>query len=216
VSVTILIPATAKALTNLQNVRGDLGLASDTPSDTQIQRFIAQASSRAATFCRRTFGRETVRERFGCQVPDCGGALGLPLDRAPLVRILSVSVDGVVMADGSYETDDRFLYRLQDGERRGWTGRSVVVDYEAGWLLPSEARGTPPTTIAPDLPPDVERAIIQLVGVAISAGGRDAMVKSQSVEGIGSTDWYVQGASASLPHPEAEAALSQYRRLHFA
>ena len=215
-SVTVLVPATATALTTIANVRMDLGLSPDAPADGQVLRFIAQASSRAATFCRRTFGREIVRERFGGQLSDCGGRFGLPLDRAPLVRILGVTVDGVAMADGTYEIDERFLYRLQDGVRCGWIGRSVAVDYEAGWLLPSEKRGDPPSTIAPDLPADIERAIIQLVGVAVSVGGRDAMVKSESVEGVGSTDWYVQGSTASLPHPEAEAVLRDYRRVLFA
>ncbi|MBA9066989.1 hypothetical protein FHR71_000719 [Methylobacterium sp. RAS18] len=62
----------------------------------------------------------------------------------------------------------------------------------------------------------VERAVIQLVGAAVSASGRDMMVRSEDVEGVGSFSYYVQGASAALPHPEAEATLAQYRRMAFA
>lgn len=215
-SVTVITPAAAKRLTTVENVRGDLGLGADTPSDAQLQRWIDQASQQAATYCRRTFGRETVGERFGiegpCRISDCGGLL---LDRWPVVSIVNVKAGGVLLAPDAYATDGRMLYRMDGEERRCWSGRDILVQYEAGWLLPGEARGTPPTA-AEDLPADIERAVIQLVAVAISVVGRDMMVKSEDVEGVGSTSWYVQGASAVLPHPEAEATLSQYRRMLFA
>ncbi len=215
-SVTVITPATAKRLTTTENVRGDLGLAADAPAEAQLQRWIDQASQQAATYCRRAFGRETVRERFdlACAgvVGECGGIL---LERWPVVSITSVKVGGMLTAPEAYATDGRMLYRMEGGERRCWYGRDVVVQYEAGWLLPGEARGNPPTTAAEDLPADIERAVIQLVAVSLSAVGRDMMIKSEDVEGVGSRDFYVQGANASLPHPEAEATLSQYRRLLF-
>lgn len=212
-SVTVLIPASAREMTTLENVALDLGRDIGTLEDMQIQRFIVQASARAASFCRRSFGRETVRERLApCPYPDDQGLL---LDRGPVVRILGVVADGVTMAAETYETDGMSLYRVEGGARRPWSAHSLVVDYEAGWLLPSEERGIPPTTAALDLPADVERAVVQLVGVALSASGRDVMVKSEDVEGVGRFDYYVQGASAELPHPEAEATLLQYRRLRF-
>ncbi|GEP12825.1 hypothetical protein [Methylobacterium gnaphalii] len=216
-SVTVITPAVSKRLTTVQNVRSDLSLAETSPATAQIERWIDQASARAASFCRRTFGRETVRERFEL----CHGRIddtrsGLLLSRSPVVSIASVRIDGVQQDADTYECDGRLLYRLDGSDRRCWYGRIVIVEYEAGWLLPGESRGNPPTTAAPDLPADLERAVIQLVGAALSAGSRDMMVKSEQVEGVGQTDWYVQGTNASLPHPEAEATLSEYRRLHFA
>lgn len=215
-SVSVITPATARNLTTISNVRGDLGLAANAPADPQLLRWIDQASQQAATYCRRTFGRETVRERLDlcCQgaVSDCGGIL---LDRGPIVSITSVKVGGMLLAPDAYATEGRMLYRMEGDERRYWFGRDLVVQYEAGWLLPGETRGEPATTTAEDLPADVERAAIQLVAVSVSAVGRDMMIKSEDVEGIGSRDFYVQGASATLPHPEAEATLSQYRRMLF-
>ncbi|MER2268242.1 hypothetical protein [Methylobacterium oxalidis] len=216
-SVSIITPATAKRLTTPANVRGDLGLAATAPPEAQLNRWIDQASARVASYCRRQFGRETVRERIAlCPSSAADGGAGLLLDRWPVVRIFGVTVDSATLSPGTYETDVRRLYLLDDGARRHWCGRTIIVDYEAGWLLPSESRGDPPTTTAPNLPADVEAAVIKLVAAAISANGRDAMVKSEDVEGIGSTSWYVQGATAALPHPEAEAALAGYRRLLFA
>ena len=224
-SVTVIKPAAARNLTTAAAARADLGLPDGPPADEQLGRWIAQASATAASFCRRTFGRETVRERFEIDWRRCRDEdEGLLLSRAPVVQILSVKVDGLVLAPSAYEVAEQpahpvslfYLRALSGGEPRAWSGRCVTVEYEAGWLLPGEARGDPATTSAPDLPADVERAVIQLVGAAVSASGRDMMVKSEDVEGVGSFSYYVQGASAALPHPEAEATLAQYRRMAFA
>lgn len=223
--VTVIKSATARDLTTAAAVRADLGLPDGPPADEQLGRWIAQASTTAASFCRRTFGRETVRERFEIDWRRCreddGGLL---LSRAPVVQIVSVKVDGLALAPSAYEVAEQpahpvslfYLRSVHDGEPRAWGGRGITVEYEAGWLLPGEDRGDPATTSAPDLPADVERAVIQLVGAAVSASGRDMMVKSEDVEGVGSRSFYVQGSTASLPHPEAEATLAQYRRMAFA
>ncbi|GEP12808.1 hypothetical protein [Methylobacterium gnaphalii] len=215
-SIVVITPPTSKRLTTVEHVRGDLGLAENVPPTAQIERWIDQASSRAASFCRRTFGRELVRQRFEL----CHGRIdeaqsGLLLDRGPVVSISSVTVDGEAQDASTYESDGRFLYRLDGMDRRCWYGRVVLVEYMAGWVLPGDSDASQPPAGAELLPADVERAVIQLVGAALSAGSRDMMVKSERVEGVGQTDWYVQGANASLPHPEAEAPLSEYRKLLF-
>ncbi|MBA9071725.1 hypothetical protein FHR71_005511 [Methylobacterium sp. RAS18] len=225
-SLTVITPAKARDLTTAANVRADLGLSGGVPTNEQVGRFIAQASASAASFCRRTFGRETVRERFEIDWRRrCDeDAEGLLLSRAPAIQILAVKVDSLTLAPAAYELAEQpahpvslfYLRHLVNGEPQAWIGRAVTVEYEAGWLLPGEERGDPATTTAPDLPADVERAVIQLVGAAASASGRDMMVKSEDVEGVGSFSYYVQGANASLPHPEAEATLAQYRRMAFA
>jgi hypothetical protein len=225
-SVSVITPAKVRDLTTVANVRADLGLFGAMPTSEQIGRFIAQASATAASFCRRTFGRETVRERFEIDWRRrCDeDAEGLLLSRAPAIRILAVKVDSLTLTPSAYELTEQpahlvslfYLRQIVDGEPQGLAGRAVTVEYEAGWLLPGETRGDPATTTAPDLPADVERAVIQLVGAAVSASGRDMMVKSEDVEGVGSFSYYVQGASAALPHPEAEATLAQYRRMAFA
>lgn len=216
-SVTVLTPAAQKRLTTAANARGDLGLAAGAPSDEQLLRWIDQASQQAASYCRRVFGRETVRERInlcGYRTDD-GGIL---LDRGPVVRILGAFVDGVTSAPEAFEVvGGREVFLTLAGERTCWRGSRLAIDYEAGWLLPGEPKEVNGiTSLAEDLPADIERAVIQLVGVAASMSGRDVTIKSEDVEGVGSRDFYVQGASATLPHPEAEAILSQYRRMLFA
>lgn len=216
-SVTVIAPAKQKRLTTLANARGDLGLSASAPSDAQLERWIDQASQQAASYCRRVFGRETVRERINL----CGYRTdegGILLDRGPIVRIISAFIDGTTYAPEAFEVvDGREVFLTLAGERMCWRGYRLAIDYEAGWLLPGEPKEVNGvTTLAPDLPADIERAVIQLVGVAASMAGRDITIKSEDVEGVGSRDFYVQGASATLPHPEAEAILSQYRRMLFA
>lgn len=180
-SVSVITPVKVHDLTTAANARADLGLPDGSPADEQLGRWIAQASATAASFCRRTFGRETVRERFEIDWRRCReDDEGLLLSRAPVVRIMSVKVDGLTLAPSAYQIEERpahpvslfYLRSVHDGELRAWSGRGITVEYEAGWLLPGESRSDPATTSAPDLPADVERAVIQLVGAAASASGR--------------------------------------------
>ncbi|SFL18495.1 hypothetical protein [Methylorubrum salsuginis] len=216
-NASIIVPPVSTRLTTAANARGDLGLPASAPTDTQLERWIDQSSAQASTFCRRVFGRTTYRQRFDI-ANRCRDELylGLLLDAGPVVSIQAVAVDGLLLSPDTYEVDDRLLYRLQDGDRRAFHGRIVAVEYVAGWVLPGDDDYASPPAGAEKLPGDIERAVIQLVGGPAFGVGRDPMVKSQDVEGIGSRSFYVQGASAALPHPEAEATLAQYRRLAFA
>ncbi|ACL59909.1 hypothetical protein [Methylobacterium nodulans] len=211
-SVIVLTPPASRRLTTVENVRRDLGLGS-APADAQIERHIAAASSRAASYCNRVFGRHTVRERIS--LPDAGRGESVVLGRSPVARIVSVTQDGALLDPGQYETDGLSLFLLSAGRRSPWPGRELDVVYEAGWVLPGEDPAAAPGRAEP-LPAEIERAVILLVGSAISTSTRDPMLKSEQVEGIGQRDWYVQGASAALPLPEAEEALKPYRRVTFA
>ena len=209
-SVSVITPASARGLTTTQNARGDLGLSAGAPTEVQLQRWIDQASVTAAAFCRRTFGRQVYRERI-----DLGqhwSSEGIVLCAGPVNRIISVTRDGALLDSGQYFGDGSSIVRYEGDHRCCWYGRTMTVDYEAGWLLPGEDVGTTFTGDVP-LPADIEKAVIQLIGVAISEAGRDMTVKSDTVEGIGSRQYYVQGASATLPHPAAEAALMQHQAL---
>ena len=218
-TATIITLAASARLTSLENVCLDLGLEIGSTRDRQIDRFIDTVSGRVATLCNRAFGRQIYRERI-YSIP-CEGVV---LDAGPQVnRIISVWIQG----GAAYDPRDYMLSNgklLLSGPSNGAIGDgsaynlwhslrpSLVVEYEAGWLLPDEKVGTDFTgdTL---LPADVESAVIQLVGVAVSEAGRDFTVKQESVEGIGSKTFYVQGSNAMLPHPGAEAALMPYRRL---
>jgi hypothetical protein len=214
-TASIIKRAASARLTTVEGVCLDLGRPLGTPADRQIDRFIDQVSGTVAAFCRRTFGRQIYCERID-EIP----ADGLDLQHAPLNRIVSLGVrGGARFVEDAYLISDGKLL-LTGGSSAGgdisaftvWHARlpALIVTYEAGWLLPGEVVGDDFTGDTP-LPAEIERAAVQLVGVSLSEAGRDATIKQDSVEGIGSRSYYVQGASASLPHPAAEATLLRHQ-----
>ncbi len=72
-------------------------------------------------------------------------------------------------------------------------------------MLPGESGRT--------LPHDVERAALTLAKGNCCARNRDPLIRSETVEGAGSTDYFA-GTVSDLP-PEVEALLTPYRNLIF-
>ncbi len=205
-NVAIITPAQSHRLTTVEHVRMDLAGTVGAATDIQILRCIDQASSQAERFCCRSFGVVTYRE---C-LPRCS-ATRLMLARWPAVGVLSLTIGGVEVDVATYTVDEDGIL-LADSGAVVASMRDAVVVYEAGWLLPGQDRDD--STAAQDLPADVEQAVILMVGAMLSAAGRDVMVKGETVEGIGRTDYYVQGASAQFAHPEVEPILRRYRKAH--
>lgn len=209
-AVIIVAPVNSR-LTTLATVKDRLGGLVAGMSDPKIERMIDEASAEAVRVCNRLFGRATYRQR----VEDHGDAPGILLDASPVTGIVSATLDGVALTTLDYEQEGAFLYRLQNGVRGVWYGYRLVVEFQAGWALPSDTDYATPPAGTQKLPFDIEKAVIDLVGVAASEAGRDATIKSETVEGVGTTSYYVRGANAELSHPGAEAALMGYRRFAF-
>lgn len=209
-SATIITPPKTTLLTSLANARADLGITQAQMSDVDLTRKIKQASDTAADFCNRVFGIATYRETF----ENCRYLSSLVLDAAPVVSVTAVGIRGVALALDQYEMEGNEIFSLgRSGLRCEWFGGPVTVEYLAGWVLPGEDRADY-SARAQDLPGSIEKAVTQLIAAAQSQAGRgDPMLKVSEVEGVGRREYYVQGAKASLPHPEAEAALSRYVRM---
>ncbi|HVI27618.1 hypothetical protein [Hansschlegelia sp.] len=198
--LTVVTPAASRRLTTVEHVRADLGLDAASPTAEQIERFIDQASAAAARFCRRTFARETVLQT----VRGCDLRRGVILERGPVASIASVTWNGGALSPAEFEVDRGVVHRLSaSGERFAWWGSSLAVQYVAGFVLPGENGA--------DLPADVERAAILLVGAAFSTQSRDPLVKSEDVDGLGSISFWVPGSRSMLASPEAEQLLKPYR-----
>jgi hypothetical protein len=215
--LTVLQQAKSKRLVSAENVRADLGLSEAKWPSTRLTRMIDQASAMATSFCERTFGRQIYRERVYAVRPE-----GLLMGAGPVNRIVAVGIPGgaayadheYLLQDGRLLLQDSFGAGIGDGSAYNlWQALrpSLVVDYEAGWILPEDDTDDPTFTGGDLLPADIEKAVIQLISVAVSEAGRDVTVKSDTVEGVGSRSFYVQGAASKLPHPGAEATLEHYR-----
>jgi hypothetical protein len=68
---------------------------------------------------------ELVARRFDGNDRD-----GLQIDPGPIAAVTSVTVDGVVLEAGTYEAEDRTLYRIGDVWPAG--RRNIRVEYTAG------------------------------------------------------------------------------------
>ena len=206
--LTVVTPASSLRLTTVARTRTVLGTPQD--DDAQIGILIDQASAAAASFCRCQFARETVKESFVRSRAVTGSDGGLLLSRTPVVAIASITNDGALLDPADYEFDPLVgvLFQVAGCGRLTWGYGGPEVVYVAGYSLPSDGDGTSWT-----LPASIERAAILLVAAYRSSAARDPLIKSESVDGVSSTSWWVPGAADTLPDPEAERLLRPYRRI---
>ncbi len=195
----VLTPAEATRLTTVAAVRARYGIADGDADDKTLEALIDTASQMAVDFCNRTFGREQVR-----QTNYAGGGSRILLERSP-ATIEEVRESGeVVPADGYYlEPSLNVIVRLSGDVITCWGGK-VEITYHAGWVLPGQEGANLPATI--------EHAALLLVGALWASNQRDPLVKSESVDGIGRTDYWMPGQASRLPDPTAESLLQTYRR----
>lgn len=102
----------------------------------------------------------------------------LVLARWPLVSIEMIIEAGAALAGSDFEAeaDKGLICRLAgDGERADWCG-NIVIDYQAGYILPGEPGRT--------LPDDIERAAILLVKTAWFARTRDPLIRSEKTPDV--------------------------------
>ncbi|EHM01152.1 hypothetical protein HMPREF9946_02227 [Acetobacteraceae bacterium AT-5844] len=197
--LTVITAAPSRRLTTIDAARAQ-GLIGSEVSDTMVGAWIDQASASIASYCRRPFAREEVRE-----VVRTAGAAPLFLSRSPIVGDPALSAGGVPLA-GEIEVDAAagLIYRLHGDERCAWDRTRIEVTYTAGWVLP----GSP----ARDLPQDVEQACLILMAARGASLGRDPMLRSETTEGVGSNSWIASADMGALP-PQAASLLEPYVRV---
>lgn len=196
-SLEVVEAAESYRLTTPEAVRAEVGLTADGMDDAAINALIDQASGLVADYCNRVFARDVVKETF---YGGSGGAL--ILRRIPVISVSAIN--GVEFSDGSYRLDKSAgMLHLGFGCRYGGRWPEVTaITYTAGFALPGEP--------GRNLPMMVERAALLICAALISRRERDPLIKSETVEGIGRTDFYVPGQGSRLPHPEAEGLLQPY------
>ncbi|MEJ6783768.1 hypothetical protein [Aminobacter sp. Piv2-1] len=200
-AVTVIEKATDHRLTTPAAVKAELQVT-NAANDAYLVTLINQASDAIRTWCGRTFGLETVRERVEL---DAASTSILP-DRWPVTELVSVTRSGVVVDVAATELDEDkgLLFRLDgDGNPVDWPAGCLTLTYKAGYVLPNQSGRT--------LPHDIERAAIALIKSAWFARNRDPLIRSEAVEGAGSTD-YFSGTVSRLP-PEVENLLIPHRKL---
>jgi hypothetical protein len=201
---TVSVAADTIDLTLLATVKTELGLET-TESDSYLSSAITQASRSIATYCNRTFARETLVDNFRL---DDGDLVAEPLllSRFPVASISSIVENETTLASDEYEfdADTGQVWRLNgDDDRSIWEPAKIVVPFVAGYLL------------LDTLPEDIERACIMLVVQNFRAKGRDPTVKATDIPGVMRREYWVgsTGQTGAFP-PEVESLLNPYRVFH--
>jgi hypothetical protein len=208
--LTVVTPAASYRLTSEIRARDHLQLGAEVASP-YLLALIDAASAAIGNHCNRIFARETVAETLR----PCGSGPFI-LSRAPVIGDVAVLLDGNALALDAVECHRTagLLYRLDGWGRSPWYGRSAVVTYTAGWLLPeSQAFGT--AAAADRLPADVEQACLTLLAARLAARGRDPMLRSENTEGVGSASYIATADMGAMP-PQTTALLAPYLRMGFA
>lgn len=199
--LTVVTAAASKALTRLQTVKSELKIHEGS-QDEQLRRLIGVASGQIARWCNREFASETVEELF----TEPRSTPVLILARTPVTAIAAVTENDAALTAADFEVsaDAGLLYRRCDGTRGRWPSGRIVVRYTGGYQL------------LDGLPFEVEQACLRLVTQAWYAGGRDPLVRSETVEGIGSVGYALPGAVGGLEGGlpgDVAALLDPYRRI---
>ncbi|MBY0421861.1 MAG: hypothetical protein K2Q06_06120 [Parvularculaceae bacterium] len=186
--IEILTSAASTRLSTAQTVRDALCLDA-TLADAVIEALIDRAS---AAIARRvnvasapgaTLGRERVRERFASVAP----FEPLFLSRRPIAALVRIAEDAAeTLAGFSGFALNRVNGRLAKMGGRvaaPWTADEIVVEYDAGWLLPGQS--------GRDLPADLEAACIQWVDamLAVDRESERPRIAKESLAGVGSWEY---------------------------
>lgn len=201
--LTVVEPAASRRLAALSTIKRELEITGGA-DDLFLQDLITQASAAIEGWCNRMFAREGLAETFRL----CRARSVLHLARWPVVAITSVVEDGTALGIADYEFDPASgeLWRLDgDDGRTGWSAGKIAVAYQAGYALPG--------AIDRDLPDDLERACIEAVKARWFARLRDPLAKSEQVQGVASTNYWVPNESSDDPGlpPAAIGLLARHR-----
>jgi uncharacterized phiE125 gp8 family phage protein len=198
-SLTIVTAATSYNLTSVSAVRSQLGLT-DNSEGENLARWISQASDTISKFCNRVFAEETVAETFRLKCRE----EGLLLKRFPVSAIVSVVENDITLTATDYELanegDGGVLNRLRSDRECEWPIGKIVVTYTAGYALPT------------DLPDGIERAAIMLVSQYRNTSDRDPQIRSEAIEGAGSTSYFDGLETQSGLAPEVIGLISKHRK----
>jgi hypothetical protein len=188
----VITPATSSDLITLDRLKVRLRIESS-DDDAWLAEAITSQSLGAADWCKRVFGSEDIEETFRGVlvhrdfVGEYGG--GLQLARYPVSQIASIFEDGVELGTDEWELDPEpgQIYRLNASDhRRGWSALKIIVLYRAGYDLPDAA------------PAPLVDAVTMLVQEAVLSSGRDALVKSETVQGLGTTEYWVDNTPGKV------------------
>lgn len=209
ISLALDGPADAVPLALLADLKADLGLTDDS-SDARLTRLLLDASSMALTYIGQPILSGLWTEEVEIERAD--RLQQIVLSARPLLSIQSLKRNG---ADWTAEQISGLVIDRKAGllscppeACHHWHPGHYVLTYQAGYVPPSVAEdGTVQTGT---LPPVISRSVILTASALWAAGDRDPNMKSESVQGVGSTSWATASGTGGMPQSAADM-LKQFR-----
>lgn len=208
-TLTIVTPSSSTTLATRAYVKGELGIT-DSSEDARIDAYIRQASDAIVGAINVDIAKATVAEMFRRTRRSglCGAGMWpskddkLVLARMPVVSVSSVVEDGTTLDSSEYELESAdlgLLLRLREGYVSRWSASNIVVTYTAGYDLPNSA------------PALLQRACALLVSQYKANASRDPTLRSESVDGLGSSSWFDGAGDRGGLSPEVAGILQQFQ-----
>lgn len=129
-----------------------------------------------------TLKQETLSETFRLT----SGASALFLARRPIVAVSAITeITTTLDADYDFEIDAAggVIYRLSSDDRICWPCGKIAVSYSAGWAT---------------VPEDLKFAASKFVQAITQTGDRDPMLKAETIEGVSSSEFWVDPSKDSV------------------
>lgn len=223
--LTVVTPASDKALIASTDARDELGATTAQLSDARLTRWIAEASAAIVAAVDRPLRAETVTEtlRTTSYVVDSPGehfyervgyspaygpiTPGISLKRYPVTSVASLVEDTFTLVqDTDFEVDAvaGIMYRLAGTIRTCWSGQLITVTYTGGWPNLS------------DVELDIQTAVQIVLRHRYHTQGRDPALRQISVPGVLEQQLQVGSMSTNptqLPD-DAWALVQRYRDRH--
>lgn len=137
----------------------------------------------AAQYIPPTLREEGVTETFRLKSHQGYLALG----RKPIVEVNTVVENDSAVDASEYEIEGSLIYKLAGNYRSCWACGLVEIDYTAGYEI---------------VPADLKYAAIKFVQAELMNAGRDPLLKSKSIEGVSSYEWWVDPDRDTVVPPE--------------
>ena len=176
----VIVAAPTRDLTTLDSVKEELGITTN-DDDAWLVDKIHRASDVIAKACKRQFQQETLADHFF--IDWCERTGPLILSRIPVVSVDSIVENNAVITASSYNVDlvaGRVWRNVANSfSSWNWLTGEVVVQFVGGYEL------------LPTLPYDLEQACLLLIKQSWFAKTRDPLVRSVSIPGVASYDYWV-------------------------
>jgi hypothetical protein len=193
--VTVAPAATAVPPVTLADAYEHTGIVPTAALDVKLQRTLDAAISAAEAFCAAKFSTLDVTEKYTAKA----GAIDVLLTHYPLLSVTEIDYGNgpVAVAPGDLEFSPLGIIYLAEP----LAAARVTVKYLAGTAL---------------VPAAVVRAILQLTAEMHTTADHPANVASESIDGVGRTDYRsaadstIQGAGGVRLPASVAAALAPY------